>query len=185
MKLFSILLSTLLVVFLISVLFLSQISPLKREVTKNFQETPETELYFQPNPLFNGCYSKQTVDIFINSFTNHISSTQIELLYDPFIFSDFSISPSDENFFGDKKSYQVDLNEVRSEYGRASLTMETSEGFSERLGKGKIGSITFIANPIASFDAQVVFLNKTNVLGKKSRNSLLKKTSPLIIYCQR
>lgn len=183
MKIFSILFSAVLIVCLVLFLFLSQISPLKETVSKNTTRTAETDMYFNPNILSHGCYAKQTADIFINSHGNYIASVQIELSYDPFSFTDFSISPSEENFFGDKNAYQINLNEVREEYGRASLSLETSEGFLEKSGKGKVATISFIANPVASGSTQIVFLNKTNVMGKNNRQSLLKTTTPLIINC--
>ena len=183
MKIFSVLFSAVFIFCLILFLFLSQISPLKESVSKSVTRTAETEIYFIPKILSHGCYTKQTADIYINSHNNYIASAQIELSYDPFSFTDFSISPSDENFFGDKKAYQINLSEVRAEYGRASLSLETSEGFLDQSGEGKVATINFTANPVASGSTQIVFLNKTNVMGKNNRQSLLKSTTPLLINC--
>ncbi len=183
MKIFSILLSAVFILFFILFLFLSQISPLKSTDPKSLTQVPETEIYFNPKTLSHGCYSKKTADIYIDSHKNSVSSVQIELQYDPFAITDFSISPSEDNFFGTKNSYQISLNETRAEYGRASLSLENSEGFSEKSGVGKIGTVNFTANPVASTSTVVTFINKTNVLGRSNRDSRLKTTIPLTINC--
>lgn len=185
MKIFLGILSVLVGFFVFLFVLLSYSSPLPHNFLRDTSQTnPDTELFFNPAIIPWSCYKKQSADIFINTGVNNVTSVQIEVSYDPSLFSAFTISPAVDNFFGEATQYKVSLLEVRDEFGRASLSMEILDGQKTKQGKGKLATIFFTTNPQNTSLATVTFLNKSTALGNKSRASLLKKTVSLTIQCE-
>lgn len=156
-------------------------SNLQKETTQN---SPETVLYFKPNPIYSPCLNTNiTATIYINSGQNLINSAQIELLYDPKIIHNVNFMPSLNNFFG--KDYSVLLNEVREEYGRATLALEENPSRSAQKGNSAVATISFqVLSTDASQTATISFLNKSTATNNSYEGSLLKEARPLEIICK-
>lgn len=144
---------------------------------------PQTVLYFKPDTIYSQCLNtNSTATIYIDSGQNLINSAQIELQYDPLIIHNVSIVPAFDNFFG--KDYSVLLEEVREEYGRATLALEENPGRATQKGNSAVAFLSFqVASSETTQSATISFLNKSTVNNNPHEMSLLKETVPLVIHC--
>lgn len=170
--------------FLIAILlfvFLSYVSPLKKTTLLPFEQvTPEANLSFIPSAVFPNSNNSITSEIILSSNTP-VKSAQIDLSYNPAIIYNMQITSSENNFFGDKNSYQVTLLEVRESIGRATFAIEKLPQVAGKIGEGPIATISFQTNPFVVKQATINFLNKSTVMGAGSRESVLKSITPLTI----
>lgn len=157
----------------------------KKQNVDTQKNSPQTSLFFQPDTLYLACNnSLSTVSIYIATHQNSVSNAQIELQYDPFIFHNVDITPAPNNFFGE--NYSVSLQEVRPQYGRATLALSENARNKERKGTGIVATLSFQAESnAASQTAVITFLNKSTVTNNAFEGSLLKSTQPLTIICNK
>lgn len=173
-----------LIILLVVFLTISYVPPfyskLQREIINN---TAQTVLYFKPNSIYVPCDDTGiTTTLYLNSFQNRISAAQIELQFDPDIIHNVSVLPVTDNFFG--TDYTVLLDEVREQYGRATLAIQGNLGKPAKTGNGAVATISFQAvSNEASKTAIISFLNKSTVTNNSYEGSLLKSTQPLTIIC--
>jgi len=159
--------------------FLSYVSPLEKTTALPFQKvTPEASFSFENDTVFPASRSAVTSSIIISS-NAPVKSAQIDLSYNPAVIHNLTISPSENNFFGDKNSYQITLLEVREDLGRATLAIEILPNVSEKVGEGAVATLSFQAIPFILDQTEIEFLNKSTIMTKASRESILKTTGPL------
>lgn len=138
-------------------------------------------LYFKPETLtYITEKNTYTTSIYLDTQNTPVSAAQIELSYNPKIFYDVTISPAQNNLFGERSNYIMTLQDVRQEYGRASIALELQSNQREVQGSGPIGTLSFKVSP-ASGSATISFLDKSAVYGRLNRKSLLSNTTPFII----
>lgn len=164
---------------------MSYVPPFYSRVKKTFsQNSPQTTLYFKPNIIRSTCLNSTiTSTIYLDSNQNLINGAQIELQYDPQILHNLNIKPAQNNFFG--KDYTVLIQEVREEYGRATLAIEENPGRTEKKGNSAVASISFEATSLTatSTATTISFLNKNAATNTTTESSLLKEAFPLTIQC--
>ncbi len=181
-------LATLIVIFLFVVfLFLSYISPFSaRSPFLDLSAPPGAKLYFEPDIIYSSCNnSSHNATLYLSSGFNTILSAQIELSFGPPVY-EVMLSPAPDNFFGDNGDYLVKLQEVREQYGRASLALKINPNQIEKRGEKPVAKLSFKTfSAVSSGSAQITFLNKTAVYSSESEESLLKETLPLKIICTR
>lgn len=164
------------------VLFLSYVSPLKKPSFFTLDSSsPQAKLYFLNDTVFPNQKNNITTNVMLSS-TTPVSEAQIDVSYDPNVITNFSFSPAQNNFFGDQKNYEVTLNEVRQEIGRATFAIRLLPSVSEKKGEGAIADISFQINPYAKRNTKVEFLNKSTVMTRGSRESILSETIPLSVF---
>lgn len=146
---------------------------------------PTARLYFVPEELILSAPLEQSVDVTIDTQGKPISGAQIELSYDPTLLSDVAILPAtdDASVFGPNST--VLFNSVDEELGRISLAIAVGLGEDEKIGIGKVATITFTTvPPDPNFPEQTTelsFLPKTAVTTLTSRNTILKEALSLPI----
>lgn len=176
-----ILLLILLVIGIGIVAFLSYITPIKEHPTEIVtRETPRAELFFITDFVFPASGSA-TTEIMISSNTP-VASAQIDLVFNPEIIYNVNITPSENNFFGNKNSYEVALLEVRENIGRITFAIKLLPTVSEKKGEGPIAKITFQTNAFILNQTEINFLDKSTVMTRSSRESILTNTKPLTVF---
>lgn len=164
------------------VLFLSYVSPLKKPSFFTFDtSSPNAKLYFLNDTLFPDQKNSITTEIMLSS-TVPVSEVQIDVSYDPNVITNFSFSPSQNNFFGNTTHFEVTLNEVRHEIGRATFAIKLLPFVSEKKGEAAIAHISFQINPYARGNTKIEFLNKSTVMTREERESILSGTVPLSVF---
>lgn len=168
--------------FSILIIILSFVTPLR-----NYDDTKDTalytaQMYFQPQDIFSACNNaSHSAKIALLSNSDSLQSVQVELSYNPGFFYNVSITPSSPNVLGAENN--VDINEVRNEYGRLSFAI-SSKGIRNNTDSFELAALTFNTYPQAtSSSASIKFLNKSSVHVASSRSSILTETLPLIIHC--
>lgn len=186
MSKFFIIAGCLFIVLLIVFFIISYVSPFSSRLQKTIsQNSPQTILYFKPNIIRSTCLNSTiTSTIYLDSDQNLINGAQIELQYDPQILHNVDIKPTQNNFFG--ADYIVLIEEVREEYGRATLAIEENPGRTARKGTGAVATLSFQAvSNEASQTATISFLNKSTITNNSYEGSLLKEARPLEVICRR
>lgn len=167
-------------------LLLSYIPSLRQETSDTLStEIEDVILYFQPEIVSSSCENaSMSAQIYLDSGSAPLSTAQIELRYDPTVLYNVLITPATQNFFGEASEYEITLQEIRQEYGRISFVIHTQQN--QKAGNASVAELTFSIYPqAASSSSQITFLNKSTVLSNTSKESLLHKTIPLTIYCQK
>lgn len=120
----------------------------------------------------------QTVDIIINSNNMPVAGAQVELTYDPKIFTNVKLTPSPLPFFG--KDSMVLINSVDSAQGRISYAAGISVDGQEKIGQGTLVRLSFTANKFAGVSQSTIsFLSKSAITTLQSHGSVLKETTPI------
>lgn len=177
---------TVLFIFCAVFVFLSYVSPFQTKPTPPITASSTgVQMYFQPQVFSIACTGTHTSEVYISSPKNTVNGAQLELQFDPNVIQNVTLTPTDPNFFGDKKNYNVTLNEVREQYGRASLALQLSPNQTEKQGDKPVAVLSFTFNPqrVSSF-TQVTFLTKSTITSDTSDTSLLENAIPLVINCQ-
>lgn len=177
---------TVLFIFCSVFIFLSYVSPFQNKTTPPVSTSSTgVELYFQPQVFSIACTGTHTSEIYLSSPKQTVSGIQLELQFDPNMLQNVTLTPTTPNFFGDKKNYTVTLNEIREQYGRASLALQLSPNQIERTGNKQVAILSFTFNPqrVSNF-TQVTFLTKSTITSDTSDTSLLENSIPLVINCQ-
>jgi len=122
----------------------------------------------------------QTIDILINSGNKPVAGAQVELTYDPKVFTNVKLIPADQPFFG--KDSVVLINAVDPTQGRISYAVGISEDGQEKVGQGTLVRLNFTANKFAGVSQSTInFLSKSAVTTLQSRGSVLKYSIPLLV----
>lgn len=167
-------------------LVLSYVSPVNKALPQYSQIViPQSVFYFKPESVTTSCLGeKQTATLFLNSGTNRLSSAQIELSYNPQVIENFTLTPAQNNFFGDKSSYQINLSEIRPDFGRASLAISLTPTQEEKMGNKPVATISFtVPNELRISPVTISFVNKSQVNSRDDERSLLKETPQFVITC--
>lgn len=186
MSKFFIITGCLFIVLLIVFFTISYVSPfsskLQKAVTNN---KAQSVLYFKPNTIYSPCLNTATTTtIYVDSNNNPLTGAQIELAYNPLVINHVNITTAPDNFFG--KDYTVLIEEVREEYGRATLAIEENPGRTAKKGTGAVATLSFQAvSNEASQTATISFLNKSTATNNSYEGSLLKEARPLEVICRR
>lgn len=161
---------------------LSYISPLSENSSYKIDlSSKKSLLFFEPNTVHIDDFGKEyTAHINLDSQGNDVSSVQIELKYNPFEIYNLSIIPAKNGLFGNENMFDLTLLEVREQYGRAGIAIERKSNISEVKGIGMVAVVSFSAYPTFS-NSSIQFINKSTVLKRDSRKSILSKTFPLTI----
>lgn len=164
------------------IISLSFVSPFRSTPSIENIQTSATHMYFNPSLLQISCdNASHSANILLETNINSLQSAQIELMFNPNVFYNVSLSPMNDNIFG--LHNEVLINEVREAYGRASFVIQ-SKDLLQNPNKNNLATVNFSVYPQpTSSSATISFLNKSNVQSTSSRESLLDKTTPLIIQC--
>ncbi len=173
--------------FLLCALFLlvSYVSPFKSRVLTSRQDNSNlASLYFNPATIESSCINSiYTIPIYLSTNTP-VNSVQIEISFNPDVIFNLSLAPSENNFFGSNKNYRINLQEVREQFGRASLALSLNSDQKEVRGNTQVAVLSFTINSLLpNITSQISFLNKSTVGSFETQSSLLQKTVPLSIYC--
>lgn len=160
-------------------------SALNQITTSNTAQTPSPTvmqsyalLGFSTNTLDATNVSTQTVDIVIDTAGKPVAGAQIELSYDPAVFTNVRLLPAAQPFFG--KNAAVLINSVDQEQGRISYAVGIAADDTEKVGNGTIVRLSFTASRNASIPSSPIsFLSKSAVTTLSSSESVLLHTSPL------
>lgn len=141
---------------------------------------PYATISFLPETLDVSLVSPiQSVDVVIDSNNLPVAGAQVELSYDPKLFSNVSVSqPKQSPFFGPNPT--VLISSVDATQGRISYAVGISPDGSEKSGKGAIMTLNFTANKFAGVrSGQIKFLPKSAVTTLSTPGSILKTSIPL------
>lgn len=152
-------------------------SVVKEQVQKN------AELSFVPQSVVLGSATQSaTVDVWVKTNNNAIDGVQLELLYDPQVISNVSITSPDQNFFGTTNDSNIIINNIDAERGRVSYALGLNPGTVPKKGEGTVARLSFTLNPInKSAQSTIDFLDKSMVIETTSHESVLSNTTPLQI----
>jgi hypothetical protein len=117
----------------------------------------------------------------VNSGEAQISGVQLELAYDPQVFSSLTVSKPTPSFFGKEGDFIVLSDDVDNKQGRVSYTVAITLGKDGIAGTGKVVTINYQLKPTVTSPTQITFLNKTKVTSLGVFPSVLKDTTPLTI----
>lgn len=149
-------------------IFLAYIPPVKDTSSseKNISvKNPSAEFFFQ-----NTTYNSTDVILLTNS---PVSTAQIELVYNPQALYAVTIQPAENNFFGNPSDFSITLQEIRPEIGRISFAITQNAQHTQKTGEGKIATLTFQRSESFNLPTQLQFINKSTVLKRGSRESIL------------
>ena len=141
---------------------------------------PYATLSFLPEKLDVSLVSPvQSIDVVIDTGDKPVAGAQVELSYDPKLFTNVSITqPKQSPFFGPNPT--ILINSVDATQGRISYAVGISPDGSEKTGKGSIMTLNFTANKFAGVTtAQIAFLPKSAVTTLSTSGSILKTSIPL------
>ncbi len=141
---------------------------------------PYTNLAFSVQQLdLTKLPPSQSVDIILDTHGKAVSAAQVELSYDPKVFTNVSLTPAVQNqLFG--KNPVVLINSVEPTQGRISFAIGISTNDGEKSGVGSIAKLSFTANKFAGIPtSQITFLPKSAVTTLGSAKSVLNSTTPL------
>lgn len=167
-------------------LILSYVSPFGRQsVSQKSDKNASAKLYFKPDSITSSCLnSSYSIPIYLSTYNASANNAQIELLFNPDIIYNVLLTPSSNNFFGEKDSYDITLQEIREKFGRTSLAIQLHPDRTEARGDKPIAVFSFTINsPSSSMSSNITFLNKSTVSSVEKESSLLTETVPLTIYC--
>jgi hypothetical protein len=145
-------------------------------VSKNFQtqrqEKAKTTLTLSPEAVkdSDGFYN---LNVFVDSDTNKLTGSQLELTYDPKAVTIVDIVPG--QFF---QSPNVLLKKIDQTNGRITYAVATGLGQPGIAGKGTVATIKFKTNPGQKLPLTISFgfLPKTEVSSEETIESVLRKT---------
>ncbi|GEM_PF-1175762 len=143
---------------------------------------PQTVISFSPNSVDTAQNPQELYSVDVNANTNgqSISGIQLELAYDPGIITNVTVTPSENNLFGQNPA--VLINNVDPELGRISFVIALGGLDDEEVnGNGNIANITFNTLFSESQTTEITILPKTTVRTLLSTNSLLREALPLTI----
>ncbi len=164
---------------------MSYTSPLYKPQREVFVGNNPTALaYFQPAVVKSNCdNASASATVFLDTQGAFLSSTQIELQFNPQVLNNLVITPTKNNLFGETNEFENSINDVRSEYGRVSFILNALS--KPRAGNKPIATLSFNTYPkVASMSTQIKFLNKSTATQLNSRTSILTDTIPLTVLCQ-
>lgn len=122
--------------------------------------------------------ANQTVDVVIDTNGKPVAGAQIELTFDPVVFTNVRLIPAENPFFG--PDAVVLFNSVDQEQGRASYAVGLSADAAEKTGAGPVVRLQFTANKAAGVaNSSITFEQKSAVTTKESLGSVLLNTFPL------
>lgn len=121
----------------------------------------------------------QTVDVLIDTNQKPTAGAQIELSYDPVVFTSVKILPAENPFFGNDA--QVLISNVDQKQGRVSYAVGLGANDIERSGTGTVVRLSFTVNKSAGVSSSLItFLDKSAVTTWSSpQSSVLLSASPL------
>lgn len=121
----------------------------------------------------------QTIGITIDTGNKPVTGVQVELSYDPKVFTNVSIAQPIQNpFFG--KNAMVLIKNVDATQGRVSYAVGISPQETEKIGIGTIATLSFTANKFAGVStSQITFLPKSQVTTLSATTSVLRNAESL------
>lgn len=158
--------------------------PLTEEETQNLIPTinPQTSISFTPETVdaITNPQGLYTVDVIANTNGQSISGIQLELSYDPALLTNVTITPSENNLFGQNPA--ILINNIDPDLGRITYVISLGGLNDEEVsGNGSIATLTFNAVASEIRTTEISILPKTTVRSLRSTNSLLNSSSPLTI----
>ncbi|MDO8270180.1 MAG: cohesin domain-containing protein [Candidatus Levybacteria bacterium] len=119
----------------------------------------------------------QIVDVVVDTDNKPIAGIQVELSYDPKVFTNVRLLPAANPFFGPNAA--VLINSVDPTQGRVSYAVGIQDG-NEKIGKGTVVRLGFTANKFAGVaSSAITFLSKSAVTSLSVPDSILKNFTPL------
>lgn len=143
------------------------------------QTEPYAILSFSEEFIDASASGQRSVDIILDTAGKSVSGAQAEISYDPNIFLNVTIEPSQNSIFGSNSS--VLFNSVDATQGRISYAVGIPINGEEIVGTGPIATITFTLNSPLASPAQMIFLPKSTVQNLDTLESVLLNTQPLIV----
>lgn len=158
-------------------------APSKNDTTQKIETTPVEKkvlLSFDPQQVTSASFPTTKANIIVDTGGENITGVQVELEYDPTKITRVSILPPTTNsLFG--TSGQELINTTRPEAGRISYALVISPSANEVKGIGSVGILEFQAVSGAVGTTEIKFLEKSLATSLRSKESVLKATTPLTI----
>lgn len=151
------------------------------DITPALEKT--ATLQFVPGTVVVASSSgKTTVDVLINTQEHMVDGVQLELLYDPAVLSNLTLTVPQNNFFGQPGDYTYVPVQSDPERGRASYWLGISPIAQSKSGEGIVAQLSFTVNPNADVSETVVeVLDRSMVTESSTHESVLATPSPLNI----
>lgn len=153
------------------------------------QEQPAPSVTIAPTPTVSPAHTTlalipqtastaayQTVAVMIDSHSNKVSGTQINLAYDPTVLSNVSVKLG--TYFTNPS---ILLNTVDTKNGRITLVLGIQPNALQATGSGTIATVSYTLLPTTKSSTQISFLPKTAVTQEGELSSVLASTSDLTI----
>lgn len=154
----------------------------QKTITEAPSMAPYASLSFSPATLnASQGASTPTVDIMLDTKGQMVSGAQVELLYDPEVITNVSLTPLvDGQLFG--KNPFVLINTIDKEQGRITYAVAMDVNDTEKIGNAPIGRLTLTINRFTKkTTSSITFLPKSTVTTLKSLSTVLANTTPFEI----
>jgi hypothetical protein len=151
------------------------------DITPTLEKTGVIEFTPATVVLASGS-GRTTVDVSVDTKEHMVDGVQLELLYDPAVLSNVSITVPQDNFFGESGEFSNILNEVDSERGRVSYWLGISPIAQSKKGEGVIAQLSFTVNPNADVSQTAIeVLDRSMITETSTHTSILATPAPLNI----
>jgi len=152
------------------------------------QEPAKTaELTFSPNQVvLASSAATATVDVLVDSKEYLVDGVQLELLYDPAVLTNVSVTAPQNNFFGGQGDSNQILDDTDPQLGRVSYGLGISPALMSKQGSGVIAQITFSLNPQSTAtDTVIEVLDRSMIIDSVSHKNVLAAPASLNISIER
>ena len=142
--------------------------------TKTEKNVAHTSLEFASEPRIASPSGTYEIDLNINTGSDKVNLTQLEMSYNPKQLTRVDIKPG--TFINNPVVIQKNVD---AENGRIKFWLGTNPNQTGSSGNGTLATISFVK--IGSGSAKIIFLPKTSVNADGSSESVLKNMTPAII----
>jgi hypothetical protein len=159
------------------------------EQTQIVDQDPEktAELTFSPNQVvLASAAATATVDVLIDSKEHFTDGVQLELLYDPEVLTNVTVSTPQDNFFGGPGDSNPLLNDIDPERGRISYGLGINPSLTSKQGTGVVAQLTFSLNPQSTAaQTAIEVMDRSMIIESTSHKNVLAVPASLNISIER
>ncbi|HRN96015.1 MAG TPA: hypothetical protein PLD54_01045, partial [Candidatus Levybacteria bacterium] len=141
------------------------------------------EIIFSPNEVVLASNTATTtVDIIVDTKEYEVDGVQLELMYDPEVLTNVTMTTPEQNFFGGQGNSNNFINEVDPQRGRVSYWFGINPMLTSKQGTGVVAQLSFTLNPQSSATETVIdVLDKSMITEIETNKNVLAAPSPLNI----
>lgn len=136
---------------------------------------------FSPSTLDLAASTSGSVEVIVTTGKNPITGAQAQIIYDPTVITNVTLTPPANSLFGTPGSYANLF--TNNEPGSLTFAVAINPSSTEVTGTGSVGTISFTVLKTKP-ETQITFGGSTAVTSTASMNSILNTTTPLVIKLQ-